>query len=355
MSSLNTTILTELQAIRAEMLTLKLSVSSLEERISAKPSAEPSVAKPTARSAPKKVKSTDSAPRAPTAWRLFADRVRSVLREAGFEGKSLGTECVQFCSSLKDENADFSSWTESDILARRAAWVKPEVSKQAERGDHWKDGKKLGSAAASVASDADGGAPVASEAEPAKKVRKNPWAGLSDEQRAERVKKMQDAKAAKKAAAASSSDADAEAPASDAESAPAVSVTSSEKKKRGPKKFADMTPEELAEAKAKRAANAAKKEVKTPAEAPSVRADLPALPASPAVSAASVGSLIGFQRVMLSGMPLWVNLTTGHAYNRLSDGGKGDWAGIFHRTPKPHLDDSVAEPELSFTDLDALD
>jgi hypothetical protein len=206
-----------------------------------------------------------------------------------------------------------------------------------------------------VASDADGGAPVASEAEPAKKVRKNPWAGLSDEQRAERVKKMQDAKAAKKAAAASSSDADAEAPASDAESAPAVSVTSSEKKKRGPKKFADMTPEELAEAKAKRAANAAKKEVKTPAEAPSVRADLPALPASPAVSAASVGSLIGFQRVMLSGMPLWVNLTTGHAYNRLSDGGKGDWAGIFHRTPKPHLDDSVAEPELSFTDLEALD
>jgi hypothetical protein len=347
MSSLNATLLSELQAIRAEMLTLKLSVSSLEERFSGKMAkAAPA---PSAPAVAKKAKDPSAPKREPTAWRLFADRVRSVLREAGFSGSALGTECVQFASSLKEEKADFSSWSDADILARRAAWVKPEVSKQEAAGKN----KSKKSSTASVASgDADGEAP-ASDDEPAKKVRKNPWAGLSEEAKAERVAKMKAGKAAKKAAAPS--DADEEAPASDGESAPAASVASSEKKKRGPKKFTDMTPEELAEAKAKRAA---KKEAKSAgvaeaASGPAPKAALPPLPASPTGSAAS--ALEGFQRVMLSGQPLWVNLTTGHAYNRLSDGGKGEWAGIFHRTPKPHIDDSVAEPVLTFTDLDALD
>ncbi len=352
MSSLNTALIAELQAIRAEMLTLKLSVSSLEERLSVKTAkAAPAPAAAGGGKIAKKAKDPSAPKREPTAWRLFADRVRAVLREAGFSGTALGTECVQFASSLKEENADFSSWTESDILARRAAWAKPDVSKQEAAG---KNKTKKSSGAASVASDADGEAP-ASDGESGKKVRKNPWANLSEEERAERVRKMKAGKAAKKAAV--SEEADEEAPASDGESAPAASVTSSEKKKRGPKKFADMTPEELAEAKAKRAA---KKEAKSAgvAEAASVaapKAALPLLPASPVASVASADGLVGFQRVMLSGQPLWVNLTTGHAYNRLSDGGKGEWAGIFHRTPKPHIDDSVPEPVLTFTDLEALD
>jgi hypothetical protein len=309
-----------LSQLLSEMKTLNGRISTLEGLVSVKPSAAP---------APKKerksaAKSSDSEPRAPTAWRLFADRVRGVLREAGFEGKSLGTECVQFCSSLKEENADFSSWSESDILARRAAWSAPEVSKQ-----------KAKSSPPSVASEAEAEAP-------AKKARKNPWEGLSDEQKAERIAKMKAGKAAKKASA------EEEAPASlsDAEAAPA-SVSSSEKKKRGPKKFSEMSPEEVAEAKAKRAS---KKEAKSSAAPPAAAAaaKMPLPPSPPS----SVSPLENFQRVMLSGAAYWVNLQNGHCYHRLTDGSQGDWAGIFSRTPKPHIDSSKPEPsdELVFND-----
>ena len=319
----STNVSSVLSQLLSEMKTLNGRISTLEGLVSVKPSAAP---------APKKerksaAKSSDSEPRAPTAWRLFADRVRGVLREAGFEGKSLGTECVQFCSSLKEENADFSSWSESDILARRAAWSAPEVSKQ-----------KAKSSPPSVASEVEAEA----EAAPAKKERKNPWAGLSDEQKAERIAKMKAGKAAKKASA------EEEAPASlsDAEAAPA-SVSSSEKKKRGPKKFSEMSPEEVAEAKAKRAS---KKEAKSSAAPPAAAAaaKMPLPPSPPS----SVSPLENFQRVMLSGSAYWVNLQNGHCYHRLTDGSQGDWAGIFSRTPKPHIDSSKPEPsdELVFND-----
>jgi len=322
----STNVSSVLSQLLSEMKTLNSRISTLEGLVSVKPSAAP---------APKKerksaAKSSDSEPRAPTAWRLFADRVRGVLREAGFEGKSLGTECVQFCSSLKEENADFSSWSESDILARRAAWSAPEVSKQ-----------KAKSSPPSVASEVEAEA----EAAPTKKERKNPWAGLSEEQKAERIAKMKAGKAAKKASA------EEEAPASlsDAEAAPA-SVSSSEKKKRGPKKFSEMSPEEVAEAKAKRAS---KKEAKSSAAPPAAAAaaKMPLPPSPPS----SVSPLENFQRVMLSGSAYWVNLQNGHCYHRLTDGSQGDWAGIFSRTPKPHVDSSVPEPgaeeeELNFDD-----
>jgi hypothetical protein len=247
------------------------------------------------------------------------------LREAGFEGKSLGTECVQFCSSLKEENADFSSWSESDILARRAAWSAPEVSKQ-----------KAKSSPPSVAAEAE------AEAAPAKKARKNPWEGLSEEQKAERIAKMKAGKAAKKASEASAEE---EAPASDVEAAPA-SVSSSEKKKR------QWSPEAKLRAAEKRAA---KKEVKSaaPAASASAAAKVPLPPSPPS----SVSALEGFQRVMLSGSAYWVNLQNGHCYHRLADGSQGDWAGIFSRTPKPHIDSSKPEPsdELVFTDVDEVD
>ena len=42
--------------------------------------------------------------------------------------------------------------------------------------------------------------------------------------------------------------------------------------------------------------------------------------------------------------PFLVNFATGHAYHRLADDSQGEWAGIFVKVPKPHIDDSVAEP-----------
>jgi hypothetical protein len=51
-------------------------------------------------------------------------------------------------------------------------------------------------------------------------------------------------------------------------------------------------------------------------------------------------------------------LETGHCYRRDPvDDSRGEWAGLFSRSPKPSIDDSVPEPraELTFTDLDELD
>lgn len=352
-----------LTALLAEMKTLNGRISALEGLVSAK--SAPAAAgggKPAKKAKKEKdgASAEDKPKRAPTAWVLFTGRVRSVLSEAGFPKKDLGVECIMFCSSLKDENADFDSWSDADILARRAAWTKPEVSKaETKFGPGWVKNKawRKGSAANSVVSeDADGGAAPASDGEAAaagpshpaeKKARKNPWEGMTPEEKAERIAKMKAGKAAKKAAEAPS-DGEA-APASDGEAdgAAAASVTSSEKKKRGPKKFADMTPEELEAAKAKRAANKAAKTTEAPkpsggAAAASAGGSLPALPPSPPASV--TGPLEGFQRVMLSGAPYWVNLSSGHCYHRLADGGQGEWAGIFSKTPKPHIDDSVPEP-----------
>jgi len=300
----STNVSSVISQLLSEMKTLNGRISTLEGLVSVKPSAAP---------APKKerksaAKSSDSEPRAPTAWRLFADRVRGVLREAGFEGKSLGTECVQFCSSLKEENADFSSWSESDILARRAAWSAPEVSKQ-----------KAKSSPPSVASEVEAEA----EAAPAKKERKNPWAGLSDEQKAERIAKMKAGKAAKKAAAEGSADAEQEAPVSPkvkAEAAPKASA-----------------PKEVA----------AKPSSPKAAEAPKASSKSNAA-AAPAASGQ-------FKPVLLQGVRYLVNMESGHAYHRNDDSSQGDWAGIFSRTPKPHVDSSVPEPgaeeeELNFDD-----
>jgi hypothetical protein len=307
----------------------------------------------------KKPRKKSDAP--PSAWRLFADRVRALLGANGYSGKALGTECVQFCSSLKDENGDFSSWADADILARRAAWTAPVVSKQAERGDHWKNGKKVATPTGSVVSDgeADGGAAPAVE-EP-KKVRKNPWADLSPEQREAKVAAMKAGRAAKKAATESAAPVqtdDGELVFSDSgdlvESAPAPAPApavdavsdggSSVKKARKP-----WSAETKAAAKAKRDAK------KAAAATSSTAAVLPPLPASPESVAEQATE---FQGIMLGGTRYLVNLVTGHCYRRESDGSQGEWAGLFHRTggPKnngPWIDTAVPEP--SFTDLDELD
>ena len=316
-----------LSAILAELQKMNQRISSIE---SSKPSVSAPAAKKQRKSAAKSTVSAEDKPkREPTAWRLFADRVRTLLRENGYEGRALGPQCVQFASSLKEENAEFSSWADADILARRSAWAAPEVSKgELKGGKGWaKTGERRASSKPS--SVVSGGDEEAEEAAPAKKARKNPWEGLSDEQKAERIAKMKAGKAAKKAAAEGSADAEEEAPVSPkvkAEAAPKASA---------PKEVA-------AKPSSPKAAEAPKASSKSNAAA------APAVAAAPAASGQ-------FKPVLLQGVRYLVNMESGHAYHRNDDGSQGDWAGIFSRTPKPHVDSSVPEPgaeeeELNFDD-----
>ena len=333
MSSVDTSvILAAISAMESQLAALKAQLSGKTPAASGKSSGKSS--------APKEKKE-----RSPSGWILFTQRVRTLLREADYEKKSLGPELVLFCGSLKEENTDYASWADEDILARRAAWSAPEI-------------RKKGSAAASVASAPEEEAPAAEDAPAAEAPKKRgPPKGvkLSEEQKAQR-KATREANKAKKEVA---SDAEEEAPASDAEG----STTSSQKKKRGPKKFSEMTPEELSVAKAKREENKAKKEAakkETAPASPTLSAATLPLPPSPPLAAAK-SSPIGFQPVMLGRVRYWVNLQSGHAYHRSEDNAQGHWAGLFSKSMKrsdgtigPGIDHSVAEPEaeLSF-DLEA--
>jgi hypothetical protein len=319
MSSSNVSaILAELQAARADILSLSSKVSSLEAVLSSKsvaPAASSSAGKPV------KVKTERKKSDAPpTAWRLFTDRIRGLLAANGYSGADLGVRCVQFCSSLKDENAELSSWADADVLARRSAWSPPEISKgEAKFGKGWaKTGERRAAAKAAstsgsvVSGDAELDAPADSSAAPAKKARKNPWEGLTPEQRAEKVAAMKAGRAAKKNAAPSSSDA------APTESAPAKTES------------APPSPK-ISAAATSNVGNAA----------------------ASSSSATEVAGPEGFKKVALNNKLFWVNLTTGHAYHRNKDQSQGDWAGLFSKTPKPHIDDSVPEPTAD--DDDAAD
>jgi len=320
MSSLNiSAILSAISVMEKELAALKAQVAPVTEKKEAKK--EKKEAAPSAE---------EKKPRAPTAWLVFTERVRGLLREADYPSKALGPEMTKFCSELKKDNEDLSSWSSEDILARRAAWTAPEA--------------KAPSAPASVVEEA------AEEKKPEeKKPRKSAWEGLSEEDRAAKIAKMQAGRAAKKAAKSPEVEeaAPVAAPASDGE----ASVTSSEKKKRGPKKLADMSSEERLAHEAKVKERAAKKAEKK--AAPS-SPELPPLPPSPV---ASVGES-SFKRVLLDGKRYLVNMTSGHTYFRAADDSQGDWAGIFKKTGSkktggPWVDDSVSEPV--FTDLEELD
>jgi len=250
-----------------------------------------------AASAPKERKPRKKSDAPPSAWRLFADQVRQTLKDNGYTGKALGTECVQFCATLKDENAEFASWTPADILARRAAWSAPEISRgEAKLGKGWaKTGERKAAAkAASVASASDGEVSAVSADKP---KRKSAWEGLSEEQRAAKIAKMQAGRAAKKAAATTETSV----------SAPVTNAAST----------------------------------------------LPPLPPSPESTGATK-----LRKVSLNKTAFLVNLENGHAWYRNADDSQGDWAGIFSKTPTPRIDFTAPEPaadddELSF--LDELD
>ena len=299
------TINAKIDALLGEVALLRAAANSAPVPVS-------STVKTTA--APKQPRKKSDAP--PTPWRLFTDRIRGVLAAADFKGKALGVECVQFCASLKDENADFDSWTDELVLARRADWSAPEVSRgEAKHGKGWaKTGERRAAAkAASVTgsvvsggdadADADGGAALV-VAEP-KKARKNTWEGLTPEQRAAKVAAMKAGKDAKKAGGSTDS------------------VTES----------ADNTAAVL---------EAAPSPVLTAAASSSV------VVTNAGKAAADSAPVSEFQGVMLGGNRYLVNLANGHCYRREKDGSQGDWAGIFHRTGGkkngPYIDEAVPEP-----------
>lgn len=309
MSSTNNVslILSELSSVRAEVISLKAEVSSLRASLSTKAAvtatAAPAESKPAKKS---RAKDPNAPKRAATEWTTFSDKVRELLRANGYTAKAIGVECVQFCSSLKSENAELNSWTEADILARRAAWSAPEVSKQKAAGLSWRK-PKTGSAPSSVVSGGDddglGDAPATTST---KKERKNPWAGLTPEQKAAKVKNMADARAAKKGT---------------------VVLT---------------TPSSTVIAEAYVPVNIS---ATTKVE------DAPVAMSNAAATAAtsSSSSAGGFRKASVRGAPYLVNTASGHAYHRMKDGSQGEWAGIFHRDGHPDdngpwIDDGVAEP-----------
>ena len=234
-----------------------------------------------AKKAPK-ARDPSAPPKAPNAWILFTSRVRSVINESGVLGeKKLGKECTQFCSSLKEENAELDSWAAETILARFSGWTVPEQSKMAAAGISFAK-KNKGSEAA-----------VEAAAEPAAE---KPKRVISDEQKAKMKAGRERAAAAKKAAAAGS------APVAEAPAAVAAPVSA-------PAAVAEAEAEEWKSIKLK------------------------------------TGS--GFQ------LYLW-NPANNHCYNRESDGGQGEWAGVFNPKTKT-IDSSVPEPseEEDFEVLEA--
>ena len=143
------------------------------------------------------------------------------------------------------------------------------------------------SGASSVVSAPQEEKPASAPAVADKKARKNPWEGLTEEQKKERVAKMQDAKKAKKAAAVP---------------APA------------------------------------------PAPAPAAAAPLPAAPEHAEVVAADEDDEEAFAPFELAGAHFWKNGLQ-YVYKKTSDGGFGNYAGRYD-PPKRKIDATVPEPPV---------
>jgi len=228
----------------------------------------------------------------------------------------------------------------------------PEVAKKQAEQKVKKAEKKAAKAASSSASSVASAASVASapsvaEQPSEKKERKNPWLGLTEEQKAERVAKMAAGKLAKKEAAAaapsvavapsvapsvpSASNPFDDAPVSDAESA-----TSS--KKRGPPKGVKLSEEERLRRAAKAKATRDAKKVAGAAAVP--------LPESPPPSSAS--SVIvdeideeTFTKQQIGSKIVYKN-AKGHVRAYTTEGA-GIWLGMYDPVKKV-IDASVPEP-----------
>ena len=189
------------------------------------------------------------------------------------------------------------------------------------------------SGASSVASASDSGSVNESGAVPAtgevKKERKNPWLGLTDEQKEERKAKMaagkEAAKKVREAAAASV--------------AAPVAVTAS---------VAVAAPASTASNAAAAPAVAEKRPVKV---APKAAASAPAPAPAPAPVAAAVEVVEAsaddeeaFQPFEFKGTKYWKNGLQ-YVYKKTSDGGFGDYLGRYD-VPKRKIDTTVPEPPV---------
>lgn len=230
----------------------------------------------------------------------------------------------------------------------------PEVAKKQAEQKVKKAEKKAAKAASSSASSVASAASVASApsvAEPPseKKERKNPWLGLTEEQKAERVAKMAAGKLAKKEAAAAAPSASVAAavaapasvpsasnPFDDAPVSDAESATSS--KKRGPPKGVKLSEEERVRRAAKAKATRDAKKVAGAAAVP--------LPESPPPSSAS--SVIvdeideeTFTKQQIGSKIVYKN-ALGHVRAYTTEGA-GIWLGMYDPVKKV-IDASVPEP-----------
>ena len=255
-------------------------------------------------------------------------------------------------ASWAEKNADFTSL---DAKALSAAVKNGEVeakprfsdalkehSKRQREGDPEKQAKYEAyraktdekqaakkSGASSVASASDSGSINDSGAVPAtgevKKERKNPWADLTDEQKKERVAKMQTGKLAKKAAAASVA-ASVAAPVA----APAPAPVSTASNAAAAPAVAEKRPVKVAP---KAAASAP-----APAPAPAPVA------AAVEVVEASADDEEAFQPFEFKGTKYWKNGLQ-YVYKKTSDGGFGDYLGRYD-VPKRKIDTTVPEPPV---------
>ncbi len=336
MSSNVTAIISKMDTYHADLVAqiaaLKAEVTALRAQGVSKIAA-PAASVNTKPADKKKRKVNPDAPkRAPNAWITFTKRVRDLLKDNGYTEQAVGVDAPMFCSALKTENGDLAGWSDADILARRAAWTRPTVSKQAAAGLN-----KKGSAPSSVVSggdDLDGEAPVDNASAPAKK-RKNPWEGLSPEQRAAKVAAMKAGKNAKNGAT-TTTDAVNTVPVS-TESTAVNTVTSAASSS---PKFTPTTPQF--------GPSTPKMEPVTETAVTTSNAVSNAASSSSAVSADEKP-----KKVVLNNVSYWVFMSNGHAYIRNKDDTQGDWAGIFSKVPKPHID-ACPEPKINGWDDDEL-
>ena len=171
----------------------------------------------------KKERKPRSADAKPNPWIDFTKSVRAALVAGGVE--KLGAECQQFCKTLKDERADYASWTPDAVQARWRTWEKPAKAPTPPASD----------------TEAPAAAAAAAPSDKPKRV-------LTDEQKAKMKAGREAAKARKAAEAGSASEAPAavsEAPASDGEAS-----TSSKKGPGRPKGSKNKAPAAAAAATA---------------------------------------------------------------------------------------------------------
>lgn len=101
---------TELKALMTTVQNLEQYLAVLKGQVEAA-----AAAKPKAKTA------WDKPKREANPWAKFFQRVGCVLDAAGkpFPAKK---ECFKFCSALRQQKADYDAWTDTEILAERAAW-----------------------------------------------------------------------------------------------------------------------------------------------------------------------------------------------------------------------------------------